>query len=100
MQQQGCRLTSNQARAVELALRVGSGELAEPALEDADWALLLLASGLHGTCASPGKACAKVLEDLSRRIGYFADRDGHHPEMNPEPSYIDGLASRMLGAVQ
>jgi hypothetical protein len=100
MQQQGCRLTSNQARAVELALRVGSGELAEPALEDADWALLLLASGLHGTCASPGKACAKVLEDLCRRTGYFADRDGHNPELSPETTYVGALASRMMGAVQ
>jgi hypothetical protein len=76
MQPQGCRLTSNQARAVELALRIGRGELAGPSLDDADWALLVLASGLHGTGATPGKACAKVLEDVARRAGYFEDRHG------------------------
>ena len=75
MQQQGCRLTSNQARAVELALRVGRGELPAPALDDADWALLVLASGLHGMCATPVRACSKVLEDLAQRAGYFAGRD-------------------------
>ena len=74
MQQQGCRLTSNQARAVELALRIGRGELAGPSLNEADWALLVLASGLHGMGATPGKACAKVLEDVGRRAGYFANR--------------------------
>lgn len=94
MQQHGCRLTSNQARAVELALRVGRGELPDPALDDADWALLVLASGLHGMCDSPGKACSKVLNDLARRAGYFADRDGRKGELNPGASYVDGSVNR------
>lgn len=90
MQQHGCRLTTNQARAVELALRVERGELSDPALNDADWALLVLASGLHGMCPSPGKACSKVLEDLASRAGYFADRGEPKAELRPSRNYIDG----------
>lgn len=94
MQQQGCRLTSNQARAVELALRIGRGELAGPSLDDADWALLLLASGLHGMCATPGKAGAKVLEDVARRAGYFEDHRGHGDPSKASPDALQQAVGR------
>ena len=64
-------LTSNQQRAIQVAAPVCSGECDAESLSDADWALLLLASGLSETHAPVRSLACRVVELAKRGEGYF-----------------------------
>ena len=64
-------LTSNQRRALHVAAPVCRGEREADSLSDADWALLLLASGRSETHTAVRSLACRVVELARRGEGYF-----------------------------
>jgi hypothetical protein len=75
-------MTRNQRRALELASQIQEGDRAVDELSDGDWALLLLAAGLSGSCRPSPLVCSRIFNDFAHAAGYFKsaqfDRPGHH----------------------
>ena len=64
-------MTSNQRSALTLATPVCRGERDPESLDDAEWALLLLAAGLSETHAPARSLACRVVELAKRGDGYF-----------------------------
>jgi hypothetical protein len=66
-------MTANQFTAIDIACRVVRGELAESDLDDAQWALVSLASSLGHSRCLPKAVFHKVIADFRAPAGFFAD---------------------------
>ena len=65
-------MTSNQCSALALATPVCRGERDPDSLDDAEWALLLLAAGSNETHAAARSLACRVVELARRGDGYFS----------------------------
>jgi hypothetical protein len=66
-------MTANQFTAIDIACRVARGELVESDLDDAQWALVSLASSLGHSRCLPKTVFHKVIADFRAGVGFFAD---------------------------
>lgn len=69
-------MTSNQKRAVELAVQILRDGRPAAGLCDADWELLLLAAGLTHVSARPVVTARRALRNAASGHGYFAECAG------------------------
>lgn len=69
--QTGAAMTKNQRRAFRLARRLQKGTLPITAIGDDDWALLLLAGGIHGSKSIPTEVAASAISHARQHTGYF-----------------------------
>ena len=69
-------MTSNQRSALTLAAPLARGERDPESLDDAEWALLLLAAGLNQTQSPARTLACRVMELAARGDGYFAPAGG------------------------
>ena len=68
-------MTRNQHLAAHLADALANGRADATSLSDGEWALLLLAAGVHCAAANPDVVARRVLRRRTSHSGYFADND-------------------------